>query len=81
MYDEDGGYAEWQGKQVYWDKEDYFGNVISIFPGGMPPRNHLSHDHDHIKVRGATVSTFGSQTTITGGQVIWQRINGVESYK
>lgn len=80
MYDEDGGYAYWEGQQVYWDKDDPFGNVINIFPGGMPPRNHYSHDHDHIKVRGASVHTVRGDTYISGGYVTWKRVNGVESY-
>lgn len=79
MFNEDGGYAYWEGQQVYWDKDDSYGNVINIFPGGMPPRSHDTHSHDHIKVRGATVSTGGGTTRITGGHVIWKRINGVES--
>ena len=43
MFNQDGGYAEWQGNKVYWDKDDVFGNVINIFPGGMPPRSHYTH--------------------------------------
>lgn len=78
-FNEDGGYAHWNGQSVYWDKEDAYGNVINIFPGGMPPRSHHTHDHDHIKVRGASISSLGGQTIITGGYVIYSRINGVES--
>lgn len=80
MYNEDGGYALWQGDQVYWDKDDPSGNVINIFPGGMPPRSHHSHDHDHIKVRGASVTSSDGYTRITGGYVFWKRVNGVETY-
>lgn len=80
MYNEDGGYAYWQDQRVYWDKDDPFGNVINIFPGGMPPRNHYTHDHDHIKVRGASVTTIRGDTYLIGGYVIWKRINGVESF-
>lgn len=78
LYDSDSGYAYWEGQYVYWDKEDAYGNVINIFPGGMPPRNHFSHDHDHIKVRGASVTTLRGQTVITGGYVTYKRINGIE---
>ena len=76
---EDGGYAFWEGQNVYWDKDDSMGNVINIFPQGMPPRSSLTHDHDHIKVTGASVTTRGGQTYISGGYVSYRRINGVES--
>lgn len=78
VYTQDGGYAFWEGRNVYWDKDDSLGNVINIFPDGMPPRSHGTHDHDHIKVSGASVSTVGGTTYIVGGYVSWSRINGVE---
>ena len=77
-FQEDGGYARWEGQIVFWDKDDPWGNVINIFPGGMPPRSHYTHDHDHIKVRGASVAVRGGTTCIVGGYVAWSRIGGVE---
>ena len=76
---QDGGYARWEGQDVYWDAEA--GGIINIFPGGMPPRDHRTHDHDHIKIRGASVTTLRGVTIITGGQVAYKRINGVELIK
>jgi hypothetical protein len=78
-FDSDGGYARWEGQDVYWDRDDRDGNDINIFPSGMPPRDHNSHDHDHIKVRGASIATVRGVTVITGGYVTWKRTNGVES--
>ena len=69
MWD-DGGNGEYEGKTVYWHKRG--DGRLDIFPGGVPGGG----NHDHIVLEGANVSSWDMGYKITGGTVIYERVNG-----
>lgn len=70
MWD-DSGNGDYEGRQVYWHQRG--DGRLDIFPGGVPSSG---ISHDHIVLEGADVSSWGLGYTITGGTVIYKRVNG-----
>lgn len=72
MWD-DSGNGDYEGRDVYWHKRD--DGRLDVFPGGVPSSG---TSHDHIVLEGADVSSWGLGYKITGGRVIYKRVNGFE---